>query len=184
MEVKMLEEDNAVLVLVDVQEKLFAVTHDRETLLKNLETLIRGMQALEVPIIWMEQIPEKMGPSIPEIRNMLKHNIQPISKTSFSCYLEPEFGKTLTESGRKQVLLAGIETHVCVYQTAADLVKYGYHVEVLEDCTSSRTESNRNTGLKKIQNTGAGLTSVETLLFEMMKDSTHPAFRDILKIVK
>lgn len=180
----MLETGNCVLVLVDVQEKLFALMDDKDALLKNLATLVSGLKIMEIPVIWVEQIPDKMGPSIPEIRDLLQDSLEPVVKSSFSCYPEESFGRQLLNIGRKQVLIAGIETHVCVYQTTADLLKHGYHVEVIEDCTSSRTKTNRSVGLRKISDSGAQLTSVETVLFELMKDSSHPAFRQILKIVK
>lgn len=171
------------LVVVDVQEKLAAVMHDRDRLIDNLCRLIKGCQALEIPCTWMEQIPDKMGPTVEPVRELLTGEM-PMAKRSFSCCGEPAFVARLQQLDRKHVLLAGIETHVCVFQTAADLTAAGYRVEVVSDSTSSRTPENRDVGLEKVRACGATLTSVETALFELMRTAAHPAFREILSIVK
>jgi nicotinamidase-related amidase len=175
--------ENSVFVLVDVQDKLAQVMHERGALFRNLGILVQGIRALEMPILWVEQIPGKMGDTIPELRHLLG-GLAPIPKQSFSAWGEGAFAAALRESGRNQVLLAGIEAHVCVYQTAGDLVENGYRVDVVSDAVSSRTARNRAIGLQKAQSAGAGLTSVETCLFELMRTSTHPAFRTILGLVK
>lgn len=179
----MIRADQCACVLVDVQGKLAEIMHEKEALFMSLQTLIKGAIALKIPVIWMEQTPDKMGPSIRQIRELLP-NETPISKNSFSCCGEPRFMTRIKELGRKQILLAGIETHVCVYQTAADLVDLGYHVEVVADAVSSRTQANKTIGMEKIKSAGANITCVETLLLEMLRTAEHPAFRDILKIIK
>jgi len=179
----MLQTDRTVLLLVDIQGKLAEIMYEKESFYQNLRRLIMGARALSLPVIWMEQIPEKMGPTIPEVRELLASE-QPISKKSFSCCGEPLFMDKLKASSRKQVLIAGIETHVCVYQTAADLVALGYEPFVVADAVSSRSRSNKQVGLDRIKSSGAQVTSVETALFEMTRTSEHPAFRDILKIVR
>jgi nicotinamidase-related amidase len=188
----MLTLDRTVLVLVDVQEKLTAVMSGRDELVDGLCKLVRCMQVLGVPIIPVEQLPKKMGPTIPELRELLGQQNKPVAKSCFSCYDSPAFCERLEQVGRRQILVAGIETHVCVYQTAAGLTRDGYAVEVVEDATSSRRESDKVTGLAKIRAAGAGstgtgeghLTSVETAVFELMRSAEHPSFRDILQIVK
>lgn len=179
----MFELGKTAFVLVDVQGKLASVMHEREALYRNLDILVRGMQALDVPIIWMEQIPEKMGPTIPELTVHLEDQA-PIAKSSFSCCLSRDFQETLKKTRADQVVLAGIETHVCIYQTASDLLNLNFEVEVVGDAVSSRVKTNRDIALKKLTEIGAGVTSVESILFELMRTSEHPAFRDILKIVK
>ena len=174
---------DAVFVLVDVQGKLAELMFEKEKLFGNLGKLVAGMRALEVPIIWVEQIPEKMGATIAPLRERLS-GLTPVSKSSFSCCGEPRFLDQLQRLGRRQVLLAGIETHVCVYQTATDLVAAGYDVEIVADAVSSRTPENRGLGLEKVKACGARLTSVETSLFELMRSAEHSAFRAVLDIVK
>ncbi len=187
----MLEPNNTVLVLIDVQEKLTAVIHERERLVTNLEKLIKGMRAIHIPILWIEQIPEKMGPTIAPLRALLEPDT-PLPKSHFSCSGCTEFNKALAGSGRKQVLIAGIETHVCIYQTAIALIRDGYAVEVVADAVSSRKPLDHQVGLEKIReggrhSVGSGqghITTVETALFELMRSADHAAFRKILKIVR
>ena len=140
----MLSTAAAVLVIVDVQGKLAQLMSDRETLFANLQCMIRGAQALAVPILWVEQNPAKLGPTIPEVAELLPA-LAPIAKTSFSCAGNPAFMAELERLGRKQVLVVGIEAHVCVYQTATDLLGAGYTVEVVEDAVASRIASNKAT---------------------------------------
>lgn len=179
----MLTLENTALILIDIQEKLLPVMHEKEELLNNLKKLIAGLRALNIPILWTEQIPDKMGPTVPEIWELLE-GYSPLSKSAFSCCGEHSFTNSLNKLNRKQLLIAGIETHVCVYQTALDLIEKGYEVEIPEDCVSSRTQQNKSIALAKMSKCGATLTGVETILFELMRDSFHPAFRQILKIVK
>lgn len=179
----MLDIDNTAFVLIDVQGKLAEVVHEKQSLYANLSKLIRGMQALKIPIIWTEQVPEKTGRTIPEISDLLEP-ARPISKLTFSCCENEVFMAFLKTLDREQILLAGIETHVCIYQTATELVDMHYEVEVVADAVSSRTASNKAIGLEKIKACGAALTSTETALFELTRTATHPAFREILALVK
>ncbi len=157
--------------------------HEKELLFKNVQKLIKGIQVLGIPILWVEQNPQGMGPTIPEIADILS-NIQPIIKMSFSSCRNDRFVQALKALNRKQVLIAGIEAHVCVYQTAADLVGLGYEVQVVTDAVSSRTIENKEIGLQKMRDSGVSLTSVETALFELLKVGEGEQFREILKIVK
>jgi nicotinamidase-related amidase len=179
----MLTTDNAALVLIDVQTNLFAAMHDRQALLANLERLVQGMQLLKVPVLWIEQTPGKIGKTIPEIRRLLGSQ-EPVVKTCFSCCDSPGFMEKLRESKRRQIVLAGIETHVCVYQTAMDLLRAGYRVEVVADAVSSRTLQNRQLALERIRQHAGGITTVEMVLFELLRTSEHASFRDILRLVK
>ena len=179
----MLVDKNTVLVIIDVQGKLAQVMHGREDLTAALQKLIQGAKALDVPILWMEQNPSRMGETIPEIKALLAG--QPVmSKMSFSCYGEPMFIENLEAIGRRQILLAGIETHVCVYQTAVDLIHRGYEVGVVADAVSSRKAADREVALARMQTVGVRLTCVEMALFELMRSANHPAFKEILRIVR
>ncbi len=180
----MLSEKNTVLVVIDVQHKLSQVMHDRETLLENLQKIIKGSLALGIPVLWLEQNPSRMGATIPELHDLLGSHQPPISKMSFSGYGEPIFIENLESIGRRQVLLAGIEAHVCVYQTASDLIRRGFEVSVVADAVSSRKSNDRDVGVSRMQSEGVKLTCVEMALFELMRTASHPAFKDILKIVR
>jgi len=179
----MLTPENTVLIVVDVQGRLARVMCDREALFKNLQKLILGAQALEVPILRAEQNPKGLGPTVPEIDGLLPDS-PPIGKMTFSCCGESRFAQALEALGRKQVLIAGIETHVCVYQTAADLLNSGYEVHVVADAVSSRTAQNRQIALDALRGLGARLTGVEMALFEMLRVAEGDRFKAVLGIVK
>ena len=179
----MLSIENTAQIVVDVQGKLAQLMHQREALFENVRRMIRGAQVLGIPIVWAEQNPAGLGPTVPEVAELLG-GIEPIAKLSFSCCGEERFVRALDETGRKQVLVAGIEAHVCVYQTAADLVARGYEVQVAADAVSSRTPENKAVGLAKVAEAGASVTSTETALFELLKEAKGDRFKQILKIVK
>ena len=179
----MLTPDNAVLVVVDVQGKLAQLMSDKETVFANIQRMIRGAQALSVPILWAEQVPGKLGPTIAEIAGLMA-GLEPIAKSSFSCAGSPRFVAALEQLDRKQVLITGIEAHVCVYQTAVDLAEAGYSVEVVEDAIASRIPTNRSVGVRKMVARGVGLTSTEMALYELMGDADHPAFREVQAVFK
>jgi len=179
----MLEPSHTILVVVDVQEKLAQAMHNKEQLYANLQRVVQGARILEIPILWMEQNPRGLGPTIPQIAQFLPDS-QPMSKLCFSCCGSEEFVQALAASQRNQVLLVGIEAHVCIYQTAVDLLGRGYHVEVVTDAVSSRSAENRQIGLEKIRDAGAAWTSVETALFELLKVAEGPKFKAILNLVR
>ena len=179
----MLNIDKTALVIIDVQEKLSRVMHEKEKLFENLQKLVKGVKLLNIPIIITEQNPNGLGPTVSEIAPLLT-DIKPVTKFSFSCCSEEPFLRQLEMLNRKQVLLAGIETHVCVYQTAVDLIEAGYEVHTIVDCVSSRTLENKNLALDKMKSEGANLTSVEIVLFELLKTAANPKFKELSKIVK
>jgi nicotinamidase-related amidase len=175
--------DKTVLILVDVQGKLARMMYDRETLFDSLGTLISGMKILGVPIIWMEQIPSKLGPTVDEIRQLMTGE-SPIPKISFSCCKEPVFMDTFKNLSRNQVLIAGIETHICVFQTVRDLLLNDCEVQVVSDCVSSRTKENKTLGLQRIVQAGARITSVEMIFFELLQQAQGEHFRKIINLIK
>lgn len=179
----MLEIQNACLVVVDVQGKLAQLMVDKESLFKNIRILIQAAKILDIPILWCQQVPESLGPTVPEIAELLAGE-EPIDKACFSCCGEERFTAELNALGKEQVLLCGIEAHICVYQTAMDLMEGGLDVTVVADAVSSRTEQNRETALDRLSAEGANISSTEMVLFELIKTSKHPQFREIAKLVK
>ncbi len=178
----MLTKDNAILVFIDVQGKLSERVEDSEALFENLRRLLKGVTALDVPVLVTEQIPEKLGPTREEFQEFITE--PPISKSSFGCCGEPAFFQALEKTGRKQVILCGIETHVCVYQTALQLLATDHEVTVVTDAVSSRDPANKTLALRRLENEGIQLTGTEMLLFEILGDAKDPAFKSILNIVK
>ena len=179
----MLRSDDTAVVIIDVQGKLATLMHEREELYRNLQILVRGARILELPVLWLEQYPEGLGPTIPELSELLTDQ-EPMAKLSFSaCGLE-EFKQRLEDSGRRTMLVAGIEAHICVNQTVCDLIDAGYGVEVVADAISSRTAANRQVGLDKMSRAGADVTSVEMALFELLREAGTPQFKEIARLVR
>lgn len=179
----MLTKDQTVFVLVDVQGKLAKIVHESETLLDNLRKLIQGLQVLDIPILWLEQYPDGLGPTSEEL-SLLLEGQQPIAKMTFSAARNEEFMDALQSLNRKQVLIAGIETHICVYMTAAELAGKGYEVEVIEDAVSSRTAANKQIGLEKMKAAGVTGTCIETALYELIGEAGTDEFKKVLKLIK
>nr|WP_086937342.1 isochorismatase family protein [Thaumasiovibrio occultus] len=179
----MTQPTNTVLVLVDVQGKLAQLMHQKESLFQNLQRLIKGAQALDIPIIWVEQNPEKLGPTIPELQALLSDQT-PFAKMGFSCLSELAVRQHLDQLERDHVLVCGIESHICVYQTAMDLYQSDYLVEVVVDAISSREAYQTANAIQRFHHFGILTTTVELALFELMKTAEHPKFRTIQSIVK
>jgi nicotinamidase-related amidase len=177
----MLTRNNAGLIIIDVQGNLAQVIDRRDIVIENIRRIIKGCQVFEIPIILTEEI--NLGPTIPEITDLIPE-IRPIIKESFSSCGNQEFMEALQTLKRKQLLLAGMETHVCVYQTAVDLVEQGYEVQIVADAVSSRRANNREIALQKMRDYGVIWTSTETVLFELLKTAADPKLRNIINIVK
>lgn len=179
----MLSRAAAVLVIIDIQGNLAQAMFDKESLFANTVKLIKGFKVFNLPIIVTEQTPQKLGQTIPFIAAELE-GIKPIDKDSFSCWLNDQFQEQLEALSRRHVVLLGIESHVCVYQTACDLISNGYNVHLVADAVSSRTKQNRDIGLAAMKSAGAHVASTEMVLFELLRTAADPKARDIFKIVK
>jgi nicotinamidase-related amidase len=179
----MLDIQECCLVVVDVQGKLAQLMHDRDVLFKNIRILIKSVQILDIPVVWCQQCPKVLGVTVAEIAELLSNTSQ-INKSSFSCCGQEQFNSKLDGLGRRQVLLCGIECHVCVYQTAVDLLGKGYEVSVIADAVSSRTLENREIGISRMRAEGVSISSTEMALFELLRDAEHPQFRQIAKLMK
>ncbi len=179
----MLHREHTALVIIDVQEKLAEIMDGKEILIQNLQTLIQGANLLGIPIVWMEQLPEKLGPTLPEISQLFT-DIAPIKKNVFSCARNEIFMERIRELNVHDIILAGIESHVCVYQTASDLLSQDFRVEVVADAIASRTAFNKQMGLDKMLLAGAEQTSVEMVLFELQAIAEGNEFRELIQIIK
>ena len=177
----MLNREEALLAVIDIQGNLYLAMDEKEFLLTNTAKLVKGINILEIPIILTEQV--KIGPTIPELADLMP-DVKPIIKNSFSCCGDAQFLESLAASGKKQVLVCGIEAHVCAYQTSMDLMERGFEVYVVADAVSSRTAGNREIGIRKLLASGAILTSTEMALFELLKTATDPKAKDVFKIIK
>lgn len=175
--------EDTVLVMIDIQEKLFRVIHEKEALSANTVKLVKGIKLLNIPVIITEQNPAGLGPTLSEISSLLP-DVKPITKFDFSCCREEAFLQKLDELKRNQIIVCGIETHICVYQTALDLADMGYEVQVVTDCVSSRIPSNRETALSRMKLEDIMPTSTEMVLFEILGTAKHDKFKEISAIIK
>ena len=179
----MLDIKTCSLAVVDVQGKLAQLMHGKDALFKNIQILIQAARILEMPILLCQQVPDALGPTVPEIAELLT-DVQPMNKAAFSCCGADRFIGKLSESSRNQVLLCGIEAHICVYQTVVDLLGKGFKVDVVADAVSSRSPDNKQIALNRLAAEGARITSVEMALFELLRTAEHPKFRQIAKLIK
>ena len=179
----MLSRESAVLIVIDIQGNLFEAMKGKEKLLANALKVIKGAKIFNLPIIATEQIPQKLGQTIPILAQELAGSAT-ISKESFSCWGNSQFKEKLESFGRREIIILGIECHVCVYQTAIDLIKHGFDVHVVTDAVSSRTKENCNIGIEAMKDSGAHLTSTEMLLFELLGSANDAKFKEIYKLVK
>ena len=179
----MLGHESAVLIVIDIQGNLFEAMQSKEELLANALKVIKGAKIFNLPIIVTEQIPEKLGLTLPIIAQELIDSAT-ISKESFSCWGDSQFKEKIESFGRKEVIILGIECHVCVYQTTTDLIHNGYDVHVVADAVSSRTKENSDIGIEAMKNSGAHIVSTEMLLFELLRSAGDTKFKEIYKLVK
>ncbi|AKG53390.1 isochorismatase [Dehalogenimonas sp. WBC-2] len=179
----MLRIDDTLLVVIDVQEKLFRVIPDKDILLAHLQKLIRGCAILEIPVIVTEQNPAGLGATVAELAGLLSDSSR-ITKFTFSCCAESSFMDQLAATGRKQILICGIESHICVFQTTSDLLSQGYETHVITDCVASRTHDNKELALNRLNAEGAKLTGVEMALFELLRTAKAEQFKSISSLIK
>jgi nicotinamidase-related amidase len=174
-----LDRASAVLLIIDIQEKLLPVIHEGDRVVRNVERLVRGAHVLGVPVVVTEQYVKGLGPTVATLRQALEETTgyQPVEKSCFSAH-----GCVTLE--RRQVLVAGVETHVCVYQSVVDLLKAGHEVTVIADAVSSRAPENRDIALQRMVAEGAKLSSTEMALFELTVVSGTDEFRAISRLIK
>jgi nicotinamidase-related amidase len=178
-----LDRSRAVLAVIDVQEAFRPAVLDFDEVARSTAALVQGARRMDIPVLVTEQYPKGLGRTVPEVAEHLE-GISPVEKVCFSAVDERGFHLALRDTERDQVLLCGIESHVCVNQTAEDLLASGFEVHVVTDAVSSRTERNRDLGLHKMERSGASLTSVETALFELLRAAGTPEFKDVQRLIR
>ena len=180
-----LTRDGSALVVVDVQERLFAAmdAEHREEVAKNLKVLATAARRLSLPILVTEQYPKGLGHTLPEIKEALGP-VEPLEKVAFSCCDAEGFGARLRATNRKQVILAGIEAHVCVLLTGLDLLAEGYGVHVAADAVTSRTQGNWRMGVDQLRQAGAVITTTESVLFQLLEKADTDDFRTLATLIK
>ncbi|MBE6037115.1 MAG: isochorismatase family protein [Clostridiales bacterium] len=175
--------DNAIAICVDYQERLMPAIHDKEEVLRKSEILVKGLRALEIPILVTQQYTRGLGATVEPIHSALGE-YEPFDKLTFGAYDTPEFKELVDAAGKKNVLVFGAETHICVLQTALGLADAGYHVIMVEDCCGSRTPENKESGLRRAMCEGVAVACMETVLFELTHIAGNDTFKTISKLVK
>jgi hypothetical protein len=175
--------ENTIGLIIDIQERLFPAMWEKESLLRNSLTLIQGLTELKIPLIVTQQYSKGLGETIREIKSVIP-DFGFIEKRSFSCCDEPVFMESLKKTGAKNVIICGIESHVCVLQTAVDLKAAGFNPVVVMDCVSSRVPASIEIAKERFRLEGIIMTSAESILFELTRTSAAPEFKAISNLVK
>jgi nicotinamidase-related amidase len=177
---------DCLLLVVDVQERLMPVIHEREEVERNIDRLVRGCRVLDIPALLTEQYVQGLGQTVEPVRRALleTYGYRPIEKSCFSAWGCGELQAELRAVRRRQVLIAGVEAHVCVYQTAMDLLANGHEVSVIADAVSSRTARNRDIAIQRMTAEGCRLASTEMALFELLVEAGTEEFRAVSRLVK
>lgn len=178
-----LDKNNAVLVIIDIQEKLVAVMSERQKVTDNCLHLIEAAKLMNVPIIVTEQYPKGLGRTINEIKKALPH-YEPLEKVTFDCCKGDGFLRMINSLNRKQIILTGMETHVCVLQTCLSLLKKKYSVHLVSDAVCSRKKDDYLTGREMMRDAGAVITCTETVLFQLLEKAGTPEFKVISGRIK
>lgn len=180
----MLDRNDTVLVVVDVQERMMPVISHGEEIITNVVKLVRGFRELDIPMLVTEQYTKGLGATVAPVSEAMGEWYRPIEKITFSACADMHFMQQLETAARQNVILCGVETHVCVYQTAMDLLNLGYTVEIVADAVGSRSDRNYEIALRKMTQHGIDLTSIEMILFEMMVRADIGEFKGVQGLVK
>jgi nicotinamidase-related amidase len=180
-----LQADHCALVVVDIQERLLPPIHEKERLVRNAQLLLRLAQNYRLPTIATTQYAKGLGATVPEIASLLPET-KVLDKMTFGCFAHEPFAAAVRAlpAGRNTLILCGMETHICVLQTALEALNRGYLVQVAADAVSSRTELNWRLGLDRMRDAGAVITSTETIIYELLHECGTPAFKEMLKHLK
>ncbi|MGI5921746.1 MAG: hydrolase [Syntrophomonadaceae bacterium] len=177
-----IEAENSLLMIIDLQERLLKAMKDREKVVKNTNLLLATAYESDIPVVVTEQYPKGLGSTVEEIKSNLR-DYEYMEKTSFSAWVD-EMKAILNKLGRKSVILTGSETHVCVFQTARDLIEDGYNVHLVKDAVCSRFDENYENGLDLMKEAGAVITNTETVVFDILKKAGTPQFKVISPLIK
>ncbi len=177
-----LNADKCLVLIIDIQEKLIKIAKD-DTVKKNSISIAKTAEILNLPVIVTEQYPKGLGATIDEIKSLnLKSNY--FEKTTFSVFKENNIKDKILNSNKKQIVIFGIETHICVLQSAIDLLNAGFEVFIVQDCCCSRNEENKNAAIRRLIHAGCQILTTEMILFELLEGSKHPNFKEIQALIK
>ena len=183
MKQPLLNKDDTVLVIIDIQENLWNAMYNKEEIEKNAGTLVELAIKAEIPILLTTQYKKGIGPTIKGLNEKLI-DVEETEKLCFNSFDSEQFKDRALSSGRKTFLIAGMETHVCVLQTALSALDHDFNVHIVADATGSRTEKNHHIGLERMRDAGCVITSTEAAIFEVVKEAGTLVFKGMLKLIK
>lgn len=175
--------EDSLLIIVDIQERLVSAL-DKDVVVKRAAALTEAAKILSVPTLVTEQYPQGLGKTVLQVKQNFAENTKVHEKTMFSILKEPEISDAVKSYDKKQIVICGIETHVCVHQTVADLIEEGYEVYVVKDACASRNKYEFKQGIDRMQENGAKITCLEIVLFEWLKSAKHPNFKEVQALIK
>ena len=176
--------EDSIVMIIDVQEKLLNAVFNKASLEKKATTIANTAKILGIPVIVTEQYPKGLGATVESLKEVLPENAQYFEKTAFSALENKEVLEALKNSGKKQVVIFGIETHICVSQTTNALIQEGFEVSVIRDACGSRSELEYSAGLGRMKDNGAHVLTTEIALFEWLKGAKHPNFKEVQTLIK
>lgn len=179
----MLDTSNSLLLVIDIQDRLVA-SLDKDVIVSRVGKLVDAANILDVPVVLSEQYPKGLGHTVPLISSKLKEGTPIVEKTSFSLLREEGFLDRIKAYGRKQIVICGIETHICVHQTAEELINAGFEVVVAKDACASRSKYEFKQGIEAMHDNGAKISCVEIILFEWLRGAKHPKFKEVQALIK
>ena len=182
---RILDRERSILLVIDLQESYRGKIHEEERLVRGVGRLLAAASVLDVPVLLTEQYPKGLGATVPELAKVASaHHAAILPKMHFSCMEDQGFAAAFKATGRKQAVIAGMEAHICVMQTAVSLMDQGYEVFVVTDATSSRTLASEKACLDRLQACGAGIVTTEMVVFEWLGRAGTPAFKALLPLIK
>ena len=182
--IKLAEIKDSLLVVIDIQSRLAPAMADIEHCLARAAVMLQAAKILQLDTVVTEQYPHGLGHTVPELQNIIASDWPVIAKTTFSCCGEPQFMSKIKQKSYRSIAIIGIETQVCVEQTAIELLNAGYQVFILSDAITSRRSEERQLALELLRQSGAIITSVESYLFMLLRDAASPAFKPIAKLLR
>ena len=181
--IRLLDKEKTGLLIVDVQERLMPVMVGRQSVIDNIVKIIHLARLYKLPVILTEQYPKWLGSTLPEIAHSVPA-FDPIKKMHFNCCEDDTFNERLESVGLKNIIVTGVEAHICIFQTCVSILDRGYTVHVPQDAVDSRTEDNLCVGLELMKKAGAVITSTETVIYQILKRAGTDEFKKMLKLIR
>lgn len=179
----MLNERDSLVLVIDIQEKLVA-SLEKDNVVKNAIKIVKASNLLNIPVLFTEQYPKGLGKTVDKIDEAVDKDYAKMEKTAFNAFSEEKIAEKIKEYNKKQIVLMGIETHICVYQTAIALKEAGYDVYVIKDACASRKKYEFKQGIEAMKDNGIKISCVEIVLFEWLKSAKHPMFKEVQSLIK